>query len=63
MEAWVIKRNDGKYFNSYPNEDELEWSKYWAYFYSKKKYALFDIDVFKLQDCKPVKVRIEEVKE
>ena len=61
MEAWVIKRKDGKYFNPYPNNDEFEWSKYWAYFYSKKKYALFDIDILALENCHPVKVRIEEI--
>lgn len=63
MEAFVIKRKDGKYFNSYPNEDEKDWSKHWAYFYRKKKDALFDIDILGLENCKPVKVRIEEIKE
>ena len=60
MEAWVIKRKDGKYFNSYPHVDEFEWSKYWAYFFRKKKDASFDIDICNLQDCKPVKVRIDK---
>ena len=46
-----------------PNEDEKDWSKHWAYFYRKKKDALFDIDILGLENCKPVKVRIEEIKE
>ncbi len=59
MEAWVIKRNDGKYFDSVYGV----WSKYWGYFYALKKNALHDINICNLQGCKPVKVRIEEVEE
>ncbi len=59
MEAWLIKRIDGKYYDVVYGS----WSKHWAYWYIHKEDAMFDITNCKLNDCKLVKVRIEEVEE
>ena len=58
MEAWVIKRDDGFYWNC-----NLGWCFIIAVasFYQYPEYALEVIKRRCLEGCKPVKVRIEEV--
>lgn len=60
MKAWVIKRNDGLYWNCH-----IGWCEdlFLAKFSSTKAMANDDIKYWRLKDCNPVKVRIEEVGE
>lgn len=59
MEAWVIKRDDGVYYNH--NYENFVKALFLATAYSKHIDAKRMIKYCQLENCKPVKVRIEEV--
>ena len=58
MVAWVIKNNDDFYWNY-----KLGWcfTISFADIYPDQEYAIEVIKKWRLRDCKPVKVRIEEI--
>ena len=62
--AWVIQRDDGKYVNFMDNEDLTWYEHTWqATMTWSKHQAEKDIILLKLQNCRPVKVKIEIVGE
>ena len=61
MEAWVIKRNDGKYFDYVEDAFVSDFSFY--IFHDSKELAEGTIECHDLKDCKVVKVEIREVEE
>ena len=62
--AWVIQRDDGRFVN-YMVYDDVTWYEHtWqATMTWSKHQAEKDIVLWKLQNCRPVKVKIEEVGE
>ena len=62
--AWVIQRDDGKYVNFMDNDDLTWYEHTWqATMTWSKHQAEKDIVLWKLQKCRPVKVKIEIVGE
>ena len=65
--VWAIQRNDGKFLNRYDGLYEGFTSNlYEAWFYAEDKKWLAEEDIknYKwLQNCKPVKIKVEVVKE
>lgn len=60
MEAWVIRKKETKqYLNQYGEFDSLQN----ASLYGTRSSAGCEIEVYNYLDCKPVKVKIEEIKE
>ena len=60
--AWVIQRDDGKYVNFMDNEDLTWYEHIWQATMNWSKYqAEKDIVLWKLQNCRPVKVEIRVV--
>ena len=62
MEAWTIKNNDGKYITDF----DLDYAKcFWNKDLMNAKFGTLEsiehfIELFGLEDCKPVKVEIKE---
>lgn len=65
MEAWVIKRDDGKYFAGEYKNGKNKFSKTEPYLYKISCNAIADICIFQLTNCDivKVKIRIEKVEE
>ena len=62
--AWVIQRDDGMYVNLEDNDDLTWYKKAWqASMTWSKSRAEHDIDLWQLQNCRPVKVEIRVVGE
>ena len=58
--AWVIQRNDGKFVNFMDNDDLTWYEHTWQATMTGSKYrAEKDIVIWKLQNCQPVKVKLE----
>lgn len=63
-ECWVIQRDDGMYVNLEDNDDLTWYKKAWqATMTWSKHQAEKDIVLWKLQNCRPVKVKISIVGE
>ena len=63
-QCWVIQRDDGKYVNFMDNEDLTWYEHTWqATMTWSKHQAEKDIVLWKLQNCRPVKVEIRVVGE
>ena len=65
MEAWVIKRDDGKYFaqTEIPKFCTFTEKIVLAVIYTEEFQAEYYINNCNLQNCKPVKIKICEVEE
>ena len=62
--AWVIQRDDGKFINFMDNDDLTWYEHTWqATMTWSKHQAEKDIILWKLQNCRPVKVEIRVVGE
>lgn len=61
MRAWVIKRDDGLYFNYRGNN--FTKNIYNATMYECEMYAVYDITNLSLKNCRPVQFKIKEVED
>lgn len=59
--AWVIQRDDGKFFNSLSIGHFAD--LVYADIYECEGMALSNVNLYNLQDCKPVKIEIKVVEE